>query len=52
MAAKKLRHPLATNLDVTLRSREEVESAPDLREFGVWALGDAPDYVNWPDAAS
>jgi hypothetical protein len=51
MPATKLLHPLATNLHVTPRSREDVEGAPDLREFGTWALGDEPDYVNWPPSS-
>ena len=49
MAADRLDHPLSHNLEVLLHSPEEVESAPDLRAFGEWALDRAQlDYLTRP----
>jgi len=49
MAADRLDHPLSHNLEVLLRSPDEVESAADLRAFGEWALDRAQlDYLTRP----
>ncbi|MHB8643758.1 MAG: hypothetical protein ACYDA3_12835 [Gaiellaceae bacterium] len=37
MAAERLDHPLGHNLDLLLKTPEEVERAPDLRKFAEWA---------------
>jgi hypothetical protein len=49
MAADRLDHPLSHNLEVLLHSPDQVESAPDLRAFGEWALDRAQlDYLTPP----
>jgi hypothetical protein len=49
MPADRLEHPLSHNLELTLRTAAEAESAVDLREFAAWAL-DSPalDYLAEP----
>ncbi len=48
MPPDRLHHPLSHNLELTLRSAEEVEGAPDLRAFAEWALGSELDYLADP----
>jgi hypothetical protein len=49
MPAERLEHPLSHNLELTLRTAAETESAEDLREFAAWALDSRSlDYLTEP----
>jgi hypothetical protein len=49
MAADRLDHPLGHNLDLLLKTPEEVERAPDLHRFAAWATDrDKLDYLAEP----
>jgi hypothetical protein len=51
MPAGRLKHPLSHNLDWTLQTPCEVESAPDLRAFADWAVDRSRlDWLNPLDA--
>ncbi len=50
--AIRTQHPLAVNLELTLRTREEVERADDLRRFAEWARDRSQlDYLREPAEA-
>lgn len=49
MPAARLRHPLSHNLRLCARTPQDVESAPDLREFAAWAQDRSQlDYLGAP----
>jgi hypothetical protein len=42
-------HPLSMNLELTVRSSDDIESAQDLRTLAEWLLDDELDYLQPTD---